>query len=379
MSGLNNGLSDLPAIGPDPDLQEVIGLEVETTAQGQRNGKEKRLADFEAFRITSEKNIPPTPATITIGGAPVAAPGNITPITAEGKAGKTAATSVLIAGAISKDGHVDGFTSVEVQPNPKSKAIIHLDTEQSESDQQFNLIKILQRTGIKTTPKNFLSYNIRTLPMQTYQQFTSEVCELANQEFNGIHLIVVDGAADYITSVNDEGEANGIIAFFISLAVKYNCPVILIIHLNENASRTKDTMPRGHVGRQAVRKGYCQLNIIKDGDVSTLSVLRARKASSETPTVCFRYSLEKGYHVSIESEDVSEAKEIVRDTKSRKKAEAIARKVFAPPAAFTYKDALLKIMKETMKSESTAKRILREMEGWDYLKKGDDGFYRLSV
>ncbi|HMK03690.1 MAG TPA: hypothetical protein VK489_05845 [Ferruginibacter sp.] len=337
-----------------------------------------QLKDFDSFRVTKEKHITEAKPVITISGAPVAAPGNITPITAEGKGGKTALVSILLAGAISTTGIIDGFPGVSVLPNVNKKAVIGIDTEQSASDQQYNVKTVLSLAGIEITPEYFYSYNIRTLPLTEYRQFTSSACELCNKEHAGIHLIVLDGGADYITSVNDEADANEFIAYAISLSVKYNCPVILVIHLNENAGKNGDTMPRGHLGRQAIRKGYCQLNITKDADISTLQVLRARKAgSSDTGLIHYRYSKEKGYHVSIDAETVISTKQGQKDMAANKKAEAIASKIFCPPASFTHKNSISEIMKITGKTASTAKRYLNDMIGWDFIEKGVDGNYRL--
>ncbi len=345
----------------------------------QPHSAEKTLSDFEAYRITKEKHVPDTPGIITIGGAKIAAACNITPITAEAKAGKTAITSVFIAGAISITGEIDGFKEVEVIPNPEGKAVIHFDTEQSEADQQYNLKSILKRSGFEKTPQYYQSYNIRTLPLNEYQNFTADICRLCNEKFNGIHLIVIDGGADFIKSVNDEAEANAIILFFTCLAVKYECPVILIVHLNENAGKNGDTMPRGHVGRQAVRKGYAQLNIIKEGDISTLQALRARKAGmADTPIVCFEYDKEKGYHVSVDADSVKDTKDSKKDLAAQSRTWKMAGKVLAPPKALLNKDVIAAIRKATAKSQSTAKRYLGDMLDWGMVSYSDDLHYRLN-
>src|SRR5450432_1763745 len=112
------------------------------------------LADLEKYRVTKEKVIPRTQAMITIGNARVAAAGNITSVTAEGKMGKTAFSSVLLAGAISKTGDIEGFPDVNVIPNPDGKAVMHFDTEQSEEDQQHNINTVLKRGGNTETPPN---------------------------------------------------------------------------------------------------------------------------------------------------------------------------------------------------------------------------------
>jgi hypothetical protein len=340
---------------------------------------EVSLTQFEQYRVTKEKDVPPTTPIALIGSAPILAPGNITPVTAEGKAGKTATTSVFLAGSISKIGNADVFTDMVIEPNREGKAVIHFDTEQSEADQQYNLNKILERAELKKTPEYYLSYNIRTIPLKHYQDFTNKICKAANDAFGGIYLIVVDGAADYITSVNDEAEANAIISYFISLAVQYNCPVLLVIHLNENAGRNGDTMPRGHIGRQAIRKGYCQLNITKDGDISTLQVLRARKAGNDTPLICFRYDKERGYHVSVDPDEVKLNKQTEKDDTKRKYFEDLAKKVFAPPTALRQTDAVSEIMKTTNKRQSTGKTYLNDLVGWGIVDKGIDGLYRLKL
>lgn len=336
------------------------------------------LNDFDKYRVTKEKYVSDNPASIMIGQAKVAAPQNISPITAESKAGKTAIKNVFIAGSISRDGNVEGLTDVIIAPNPEGKAVIDLDTEQSEYDQQYNLKNVLSRAHLHETPDYYRSYNIRTLELKNYQAFTNEICRLCSEKFNGIHMIVVDGAADFITSVNDEAEANAIITYFITLAVNYNCPVILVVHLNENAGKNGDTMPRGHIGRQAVRKGYCQLNVTKEGDISTLQVLRARKAgSADTPLIRYQYSKEKGYHVSVDPVDLSENQN--KDSVVRRKCELIAKRVFAPPTALSHTESISKIMKATSKTESTAKRYIGDLVGWEIIKKHDDGFYRLVL
>ncbi len=338
------------------------------------------ISDFEKYRVTKEKQIQEPEATIIIGSAKAAAPGNITPITAEGKGGKTALTGVFIAGAISETGFIDGFNGIKVLSNPLGKAVIHFDTEQSEADQQSNLKTILRRANIERTPDYYHSYNIRTIPLQEYQRFTDTVCELCNEIYKGIHLIVVDGGADYITSVNDEAEANAIIFYFTALAVKYNCAVLLVIHLNENAGKNNDTMPRGHVGRQAVRKGYCQLNITKEGDISTLQVLRARKAgTNDAPLICYQYSKEKGYHISVDPETVANEKQTEKDQLNFKKIEKMANALFKAPNAWSHKECISKIMKATSKTESTAKRYLNNMLGWEMIYKNDDGNYRINM
>lgn len=346
---------------------EVINISDEITVD--------ELDDFEIYRVTKEKIISNPPPTALIGDSPVIAPGNITPMTAEAKGGKTAAANVFVAGAICRSNMYEGFPGLNIQPNPNGKAVIGIDTEQSEADQQYNLKTVLRRAGIETTPDYYRSYNTRTLPNNQYQEFTSKICELCSHRFGGIHLIVIDGGADYITSVNDEAEANAIITFFITLAVKYECGVLLVIHLNENAGKNGDTMPRGHIGRQAVRKGYCQLHITKSGDISTLQVLRARKAGLDTPLICYQYCKDKGYHIAVDAEIA--ATKTSKSSAIRKGLEKTCQAILPIGTSLSFTQLVAKLMQATDKSHATTKRYVSDLAGWNTIEKGENGNYRI--
>jgi hypothetical protein len=335
--------------------------------------------DFEKYRITTEQKHYDTPPIIMIGGAKVAAVSNITAVTAEAKAGKTAVTSVFLAGAISETGKIDGFKDVHVVPNKDKKAVIHFDTEQSPADQQYNLKTILKRANLSTTPDHFLSYNIRTISLKDYRIFGTRVCHFAQEKFGGIHLIVVDGAADFINSINDEEEANAIILYFTQMADFYGAPVLLIIHLNENAGKNGDTMPRGHLGRQAVRKGYAQINIIKDKDISIMQTLRARKASSEdTPLVAFKFSQEKGYHVSVDADELKNNKADNRSLLRLIKIQTAAEKILQPPNAYRHDDLRSEIERYRKVKKTQAKEDIGDMVTHRMVTVGEDGYYRLN-
>jgi len=328
------------------------------------------LSDYDHIRITKEKNIVQPQPTITIGEAAIACPGNISAIGAAAKAGKTALVGVVLAGAISETGDVDGFSEFKVLSNPDQKAVISFDSEQSEADQQYNVKTILKRAGIERTPDHFRAYNIRQLMISEYQQVTTTICDLCEKKFNGIHLIVIDGGADYILSVNDESAASLIVQFFIHLAIKHACPVVVIVHQNPGSEKE-----RGHFGSEIQRKCYGLLTLTREGDISTLSPKIMRKAgNADVPLISFKYDSGKGYHVAVDTVD----KEDQKAKKDRMKHEEIASAIFKPLVALTYQEAVSQIMQATSKGERTAKTMISNMKGWGYIKKHDDGRYRLN-
>lgn len=333
--------------------------------------KKETLSDFEKYRITKEKVIPHPSPTITIDGAAIAAPGNVLGISAQIKTGKSAINGVFIAGTLTESGTPNGFPTIICEP-ANGKAIINFDTEQSEADQQDNLNVILRRAGLKATPDNLQSYNIRQLSMKDYRKFTDTICALCNEKFGGIHLISIDGGADYIASVNDEEQANEILEYFTHLSIRFNCPVIIIVHLNPNSDKE-----RGHFGSQLQRKCYGLLTIEKGkgSDISTLTPKAFRKAGNgDVNPIHFSYDKEKHYHVQVDAPDTETEKEAAKVAKHK----TIAKEVFTGQTSYRHKDAMKAIMKYTNLSLRTANTMMKNMEGWDFIVKGEDGNYRLN-
>lgn len=324
------------------------------------------LADYEHLRVTGEKEYPNNQPVITWDGSGIAAPRNITAISAQAKAGKTAFINMLAGGAISTDGLCDMFGGIRVVPNDTGKAVLIFDTEQDEADQQYNVRTILKRAVLTTTPENLLSYNIRQLSMNEYKNITDAICEAANVSFGGIHTIFIDGVADYIKDVNSIEQATEIREYFVHLAIKYDCPVILVIH--QNPGSTKE---RGHLGSEIQRKCYGIIGITKDGDLSTAKNNFTRKAGELEP-IHFKYSKETGYHVQVDAPANS-----VQASKLARIEESI-RTVLTPLDTVQYMDLVRKLVGATACSEPTAKRYIAVAEANKWLVKGEDGRYRLN-
>lgn len=339
--------------------------------ESNHTGRTEILEDYEPFRITKEKYIEKLPPIITIDGAKVAAAGNITVISGASKAGKTAVTGVTIAGAISKTGEIDGFPNFNVLPNLEGKAIIHFDTEQSPEDQQDFVNTVLNRNNLVSTPDYYYSYNTLQLSITEYQSFTDNICRLASERHNGLHMIIIDGGADYMKDSNDLKEAQAIVKYFRSLAVVYNCPVITIIHTNPGGDKE-----RGHAGSEFQRRCYGLLTVEKNGDISTLKPKLMRKAGlNDIPIINFIYSKEKHYHVALDKHDTNNT----NDQKELDKFRKLSNSVFAPPAAYKHKEAISKIMQTTSKKISMAKSYLDNMVGFGLVIRNDDGYYRINM
>lgn len=329
------------------------------------------LSDFEYLRITDTTSIPQPVPRITINKEIISTEGNITTISGASKSGKSAFSGILIAGAISDNGVVNGLEGVLVEPNLHKRAVLHFDTEQSKYKHQINLLAVLRRSGIETCPEYYQSYNIRELDLKQYQETTSKICAAANKQFKGIHLILIDGGADFISDVNDPTQSNALVKYFEDLAIKYSTPIIVVVHTNPGSDKE-----RGHLGSQFQRKSESVLMIKTEGDISYLEPKFLRMAGKgNIPLIQFMYDSNKGYHVGfgIRSDEKTN-KDLDRVSEIQK----ICIKAFSGQVSYKYADAINAIMKESNKKIITAKGMFSEMRAHDMIVQGEDKNWRIN-
>ncbi len=361
----NNGVNELKLYPEDTKISQstILANAMDSLSEG--------LNEYEELRITDTTLIPPPVAIISINEEIISTPGNITTISGASKSGKSAFTNILLAGAISKDGILDGLAGIEVLPNIAGHAVLHFDTEQARHKHKSNLKSILSRCNINSCPSYFRSYNLRQRDIDEYLSITSNICSAACDQFGGIHLIVVDGIADYITDVNDTHQSNAIVKSFEELAIKYNTPVIVIVHTNPGSDKE-----RGHLGSQCQRKSESVLIIKTDGDISYIEPKLLRMAGKgNIPLIQFIYDKNKGYHVwhgiktGMNSAQGAGRIEVIRN---------LCSKVFRGQVSYQYNAALTAIMVENGKAITTAKGIFKEMHAHKMIIQGADNYWRLN-
>jgi hypothetical protein len=317
---------------------------------------------YDHLRITMEKNIPEPDPIISIDGNIISTPGNITMISGSSKAGKSAFCSVILAGSIcGNEGLCDGFENLDVDSNKNNKAVVHVDTEQAKHNHFRNLKNaVLTRSSLSELPEHFYSYNIREMELRDRMKFTEDLCDEAAKEAGGIHLIVIDGLADYAKSVNDEVSANTLVHSFEKLSVKYACPVIAIVHLNPNSKKE-----RGHLGSQLQRKAESVLQIKKDNnDLSYCEPVLLRNASTlDVPMIQFGYNTTKDYHTFMGIRNPEKP-----NNDNAKFLRKLTEEIFSDQPIQS-KLAIERIIEVSGKSEATANRYLKLIkEDYNFIK-----------
>lgn len=232
---------------------------------------------------------PPEPQTrLFLAGKPICTPGNLTTIIARAKTGKTtalgAATAAIIAAHYDRT-HTD--TLRFSAPHNSGHAVILIDTEQSQYDAWACHLRTLARAD-SPDPQWLYHYSLVGSTAADLRQALPQILATAKEQTGGVFTVILDGVADFVTSVNDEPECNAFVAHLHALAAQYDTPILCVIHSNEAKLSGDDG--RGHLGKQLTRKAESNLLLKKTDDVTTITSEKQRKAPiTEADGVAFRW------------------------------------------------------------------------------------------
>jgi len=219
-------------------------------------------------------------------------------------------------------------------------------------------------------PDYFSSYNIRQLEVAQYTEITTQICERALRKCGGIHLMVIDGIADFIKDVNDAEQSTAIVKYFEELAIKYQTPIIVIVHTNPGSDKE-----RGHLGSQCQRKCESLLMVKTEGNISFIEPKLLRMAGkANIPAIQFMYDKSKGYHVGCGIRNVSEDKNETRLNSIK----IICQQVFGGQTSLSYHDAIMAIMQKTNKGKTMVKIYFADMKAHKMIEKGEDKRWRIN-
>ncbi len=132
--------------------------------------------------------------------------------------------------------------------NPKGK-VLWSDTEQSE-----NWVALLGRrlnVMMGRSENDPLGENIDIRVFRPYSTQEVHDATFILIEEKKPDLVIVDGLADLLPSVNKEEDAVQLIRDVMGLASRYRCHIICVIHLNQ---KMESNSPRGWLGSESVRK-----------------------------------------------------------------------------------------------------------------------------
>jgi hypothetical protein len=309
---------------------------------------------LDAARLRSDLEPPPLREVFRLNRVPIATPGNVIAICAQAKAGKTAFVGAMLAAAMG-EGQAGDFLGV-ASGNPERRALVHLDSEQAPRDHWLVIQTAMRRAGLKVAPPWLMSYGLAGWPIAERRLALEYVCKLAKREFGGVHSLFLDGVADFVNDPNDGEECFPFVDSLQGLAVKFDCPVIAVLHLNPGSAEKS----RGHLGSQLERRAETNLLLEKDGETGRTVVYSTKQRRApilKADAPCFRWDDTAQMHVAVETIRME------RDAEERAELSERARDAFANSASgrMRYGELSEALQKTAKWSERTANRNISRM------------------
>jgi hypothetical protein len=341
------------------------------------------LKDLEDRQMTQDTTIPPGLPIIKIGDDIEICSGEILILSARPKAQKSGAIGFLISGvlAMSDECH-ECIPDLKILPASYmhegkriTKAVIHIDTEQPKKWHKINQVQSFKRVGLTECPAFYKSYNFRSLKGDLFKQYVETILKDCANRFDGIHILFLDGVADFVSSVNNEDTSQDIYRWLFNITDTYNCAIVASLHLNPGIVKKM----RGHVGSDAERKVDAVIGLTKtDGVVSWEAEMM--RGSDNFPLIQTRYSKEHGnfiYHGTATRVSESE-KEEIKATKEKVKAITHAESVFKSdrPAILPAKEIKRLLMQGFDMSKASALRIFNLMKDYGAIESTPEGNWK---
>jgi len=205
---------------------------------------------------------------LSLVGQGICTAGNLAVITGQAKAGKSAVIGATLATLLDNKEHLGILAE-----NHKGRAVIHFDTEQSRYDHHQLVRRALHRAGVKEAPAWLRSYTLADVPTNERRAALIAEMSAARSDHGGIALVIVDGVADLCNDPNDSEEAFGLVDELHRMAIRFDCSILLVLHLNPGTQSAKS---RGHLGSQLERKAEAVVTLEKVGDEVSVWLANAR-------------------------------------------------------------------------------------------------------
>lgn len=246
--------------------------------------------------------------------------------------------------------------------------VLVFDNEQGESYAARTMKLILKLAGLET------SVRLVYCDLREYSPADRmKIIEAGIQNTPNVRLVIIDGLVDLLTDFMDAAEGHMSITNIIKLCSTYDIHVAGVLHQNK-----ADKNARAHVGTISSQKCEIEISTEVDPNDSTQSLVECVN-SRGMPFEKFAIKWEKGSLPVIVQDWSTGTMAEEKAAKNRDEIETMAKSVFKPLAAVRQADAVEGLMNISMKSESTAKRHLRNLLIWGIVEKGPDGLYRINI
>ena len=213
---------------------------------------------------------------------------------------------------------------------------------------------MLRRAKLKEKPDEFKAFSLTGMSRKERMQAIIQSMDKYHYQYEGIHLVVIDGIADLVLSANDEAESIRIVEELYRLAGIYRTCIVCVLHYVPNGLKL-----RGHLGSELQRKAAAILSIEIDKNpaISVVKALKVRDGSPlDVPLMLFSWDKNMGMHVH-RGEKPREEKE----KRKEKELANVVREIFSTNKSMTYIDLCDHIQQIMDVKERTAKSYIKFM------------------
>lgn len=209
---------------------------------------------LQKFLITSKTEAKEIEPVITISDSVFATKGGISMITGLPKGGKTTVVKIMIETAFMQQIY-EGYDCLNIRTAYEpEKSVMYINTEMTDSDMIKLRNQICKHLQVDTMPNNLHIFHLLTLqPKQRLQ-----VIRKAVEQAGNVSLLLIDGYADLVASVNEEKECNEVVQELQNIAQEFGLAIVGVIHENRGNQNT-----RGHIGQQLERKCVASISVKK--------------------------------------------------------------------------------------------------------------------
>lgn len=238
--------------------------------------------DIQLRQYDHSKPVEQVPAMVTLNGTPIIRRGNISTLTAQTGAGKTHVLNSIIR-ALSSGSRALGF---EGEIDGK---VVYLDFEQSADD--FDAaIRYQARIGANSIVK---AHHLTGYGAKLAKAVIGAVLKYEAD----MRLLIIDGYADCVQSVNDDQECGDFVKDLLFAAQELEIAILGVLHLNPGS----DFKSRGHLGSELDRKSETVMQITTDGEIREIWTSKARKKPiAKGHGLCFQWGESENGFVEIE-------------------------------------------------------------------------------
>ena len=232
----------------------------------QQSEEAKLIAELVAMRIKSNPLLPPAKTILSVDDVSVIEVGDMYLIKGKPKSGKSSVIKAFICAIVlGQWGRVKAFI--------KNLKVLYIDTEQKPQDCQSILLYVKQVTSCTD---EYLDEHIMLFSVRKRERnlLTDDLAFLVkNWKPN---LIILDGAADFVNSFNDEVECAIFVHRLLCIVEENDCALIGLIHENKSQD---DQNAKGHLGSLFQQKSALIIEAVSIGVLIKVTSSAARHKS----------------------------------------------------------------------------------------------------